>query len=104
MKNFDYQKWMPLILGLLVAVIALVYYILSGQGSLDKNIRNLTATPNIDKVDYSEAKTVEIKCKNGQSYKIVFKRQQQNYDDLIFNTCGPDGAETRGESGNTQIP
>lgn len=99
MKKFDFRKWGPIIIAGAIAISALAYYIISGQGSLDKNVRDLSSTPNIEKIDYSEPRTLEIKCKNGQSYKIVFKKQQQNYDDLIFNTCGPEGAE---ESGSTQ--
>ncbi len=93
MKRFDFRKWSPLIIASAAALAILGYYVMSGQGSLDKNARDLVVTPNLENIDYSEAKRIEIKCKNGQSYQIVFKQQHQNYDDLIFNTCGPDGAE-----------
>jgi hypothetical protein len=85
------NKWFPIIAAVLIGTVALVYYIGSGKGSLDANVRSALTSPNIEKIDTTDDKKVIVKCKNGEIYQLLFDAAQQNYDDLIMNNCGEDG-------------
>jgi len=84
-------KHLPVILAVIVALIALAYYVFSGRSSLDLNTRNLQKSAQIEKTQTSSDNSMLIKCKNGESYEIVFKPGQTNFDDLVYNKCGPQG-------------
>jgi len=83
----------PVIIALGIALIATIWYVLSGRGSYDLNVRGLATENNVKKIDASDSKTITIKCRDGQSYEISFKKDQPNYDDLVFNVCGPEGTQ-----------
>ena len=84
-------KYRHTILAFAIAAVIALIYIFSGHSSLDANTRQLNYTPGIQKVDSSNPQNVTVKCKNGQTYNILFDPDQKNYDGLIFNACGPDG-------------
>ena len=85
------NKWFPIIAAAIIGVIALTYYISSGKGSLDANIRGALTAPNIEKIDTTDDKKIVVKCKNGEMYQLLFNATQQNYDNLILNACGEEG-------------
>ena len=85
----------PLIIALSVSIIIAGWYIFSGKSSLDLNTRELQKTGDVKEIQENRgangSKTITIKCKNGESYEIVFTQDHQNYDDLVFNACGIEG-------------
>jgi hypothetical protein len=83
----------PFFIALAIGVIALLIYIFTGRGSYDTGVRDLVKQPNIANIDASDTKKIQITCKNGENYEITFKQDQQNYQDLIFNSCGPEGTQ-----------
>jgi spore coat protein U-like protein len=78
-----------------IAAVAVTYYMLSGRGSYDLNVRELSGSTQVSEVDAADPKKITVKCKNGENYQITFSEAQQNYTDLIFNLCGEDGEETK---------
>ena len=101
MQFIKNKNLLPLIIAMAIAAIAVAYYIVSGRGSYDFNVRGLSHSTQIQKVDATNPQKIKITCKDGQNYEITFKEGQQNYDDLIFNRCGADGgvAGTLAEGG-----
>ncbi len=87
------KHWSPMILAVIIGLIALAYYILSGRGSMDANIRQLEKAGNVEKTTTVGNNIIQVKCKNGQQYKLMFEEGQTNFQDLIYNKCGPQGAE-----------
>lgn len=83
----------PFFIALTFGVIALLVYIFTGRGSYDTGVRELTKQPSIETIDATDSKNIKITCKSGENYEITFKEDQQNYEDLIFNACGPDGTQ-----------
>ena len=83
----------PFFIALAFGVIALLVYIFTGRGSYDTGVRELTKQPSIETIDATDSKNIKITCKSGENYEITFKEDQQNYEDLIFNACGPDGTQ-----------
>jgi spore coat protein U-like protein len=90
------SKWKPIIIAVAIALIAVIYYIASGRSSLDLNTRELGKTGNVAAVESAEPQKVQIKCKNGETYEIVFDKAQQNYDHLVFDACGAEGTQESG--------
>jgi len=84
-----FKKWMPVILAITIAAIALVWYMLSGRSSLDLNVREIVNKGNdeIEEINATDSEKVQITCKNGEKYEISFTKGQDNYDELIFNAC-----------------
>lgn len=85
------KEWTPFFIAIGVALIVVAYYVVSGRSSYDLNIRQLSQSTQIESVDAGNPKKIVIKCKNGESYSIVFKKDQPDYESLIFNSCGADG-------------
>jgi hypothetical protein len=90
MKN---RNLLPAIIALIAAITAVTYYIVSGRGSYDANVRDLSHSAEVSGIESADPQQISIKCKNGQNYQITFKEGHSNYDDLIFNACGPDGTQ-----------
>lgn len=88
-----HKNRIPLYAAIAIAIIAVIYYIFSGQGSLDLGTRQLNNTKQIEKIDAGNPQDIKVKCKNGESYQILFKPGQSNYSDLIFNACGSEGTQ-----------
>lgn len=78
----------PLIIAISIAAVILIYYVFSGRGSLDLKSRELTNSGKVSQVDAADPKKITVKCKNGESYEILFKEGQQDYNELVFNACG----------------
>lgn len=87
------KNWIPFLIAIAIGLIAVIYYIASGRGSLDLNTRELIKSDQVSEVNTSDPKKIKVTCKNGESYEIVFRQEQQTYDDLIFNACGAEGTQ-----------
>ena len=87
------KEMTPFFIAVAIGIIALIIYIASGRGSYDTGVRNLSTQPAIKSIDASDTQKVKITCKSGEKYEIVFKKEQQNYEDLIFNACGVSGTQ-----------
>jgi len=85
------KKILPVTLAIIAGLAAMIWYIYSGQATMDKTIRELDQDENVETVQAPDSKTVKITCKNGESYEIIFTKNQDDYSDLVFNACGPDG-------------
>jgi hypothetical protein len=83
----------PFFIAIIIGLIALLVYIFTGRGSYDTGVRELTKQKNISTIDASDSRKIKITCKSGENYDITFKEGQQNYQDLIFNACGPEGTQ-----------
>jgi hypothetical protein len=89
-KNF-WKKYFPVIIAATLALIVAIYYLSSGKNNLNNNIHGLESSPVVDKVETSGDDSIVIHCKNGDTYGIVYKQGQTDYQDLVFNKCGPSG-------------
>ncbi len=87
------KNLIPLIAAIIIAAIVTAYYIFSGRSSYDLNVRDLAGQQQVEKVESSSPQIINVKCKNGRNYQITFNQAQSNYDDLIFNACGPEGTQ-----------
>lgn len=90
------NKWGPFAAALILGVFGLAWYLYSGQDSFERETSTINKDGEISEIDISDSKRITIKCKNGESYQIVFSENQQNYDELIFNACGAEGAVENG--------
>ncbi len=95
MKKYLQNNRLPLVVALISAILFVTWYTVSGRASLDQNIRNLSNTAPVQKVDATNPKEIVVNCKNGQSYKIAFDKEVPDYKDLIFNACGDEGTQER---------
>lgn len=97
--NQNFHKWSPVLLAVALGIMVSGYYVFSGRGSYEHNVRQLQE--NQEKVDHvatdklqsvsGSKNSLTIKCKNGESYEIVFKEGQTNFDDLVYDKCGAQG-------------
>ncbi|MFA5829440.1 MAG: hypothetical protein WC843_03020 [Candidatus Gracilibacteria bacterium] len=95
LKNINLRHWLPMILALTIGLIAVVYYVISGRSSLDANMRQLEKSNQVEKTTSAGSNTILVKCKNGEQYKIMFEEGQTNFQDLVYNKCGAQGAESQ---------
>lgn len=86
-------KYFPVIIAIVLGLLAVFIYVLSGQNSFDQNLQQLNKNPFVEKTENKEGNKILVHCKNGDQYQIVFQQNQQNYNDLIFSACGPEGAQ-----------
>lgn len=91
MQNSELKKYLPLFIAGGIALVVAVYYLASGKNSLSENIRELEKTSTIEKVETTPNNTVVVHCKNGESYAIVFTKDQTDYQDSIYNKCSEAG-------------
>lgn len=91
MLNPEMKKYLPLFVAGGIALIIAIYYFSSGKGSLNDNIRELEKTSTVEKVETTTNNTVVVHCKNGESYAIVFTKEQTDYQDSIYNKCSEAG-------------
>jgi spore coat protein U-like protein len=87
------KNLLPLIAALAIAAVVAAYYIFSGRGSYDLNLRELSQQQKVEKVESDGTQKINITCKNGRNYQITFNESHSNYDDLIFNACGREGTQ-----------
>jgi len=87
------KNLIPVFIALGIALLAVIWYVWSGRGSYDLNVRGLGVEGNVKTVEASDPKKITIKCKNGENYEISFKEDQSDYSDLVFNACGPEGTQ-----------
>jgi len=90
MEKEALKKFLPLFIAAGVALIVVVMYSQSGRSSLDNNIRALEKTSTVEKVETKE-NSVVVKCKNGESYEIIYQEGQTTYEQLVYDRCGADG-------------
>ena len=86
-----FGQWVPFLIAVGIALIVVVYYVISGQNSMNLNLRQLESNTQIEKAQPTNKNSVVIKCKNGESYEIVYKSGQTNFQDLVYNKCGQEG-------------
>ena len=86
-----WQKWAPFLIAIAIALMVVIYYVVSGRSSMDLNLRQLEKSTQIERTVATGDNTVVIKCKNGESYQIVYKAGQTNFQDLVYNKCGAEG-------------
>ncbi len=89
------KHWAPVVIAVIIAIIAVAYYVMSGKSSLDANMRQLEKSNQVEKTTSAGSNTILVKCKNGQQYKIMFEEGQTNFQDLVYNKCGTQGAESQ---------
>ncbi len=92
MQKDELKKYLPFIAGG-IALVGAVYYFGSGQSSLNNNVRALEKSSGVHYVESGVSNNVVIKCKNGESYEIVYQDGQTNYQDLVYNKCGEAGTQ-----------
>ena len=85
--NESLKKNTPAIVAIILALIALAWYVTSGRSSFDTSTRELATEEEIQEVDISDPELITITCKDGSQYKILFTQGQDNYDELVFNKC-----------------
>ena len=85
------NKWFPLFIAIIIGAGVLVYYVVSGRAGTDANVRSVIGDPKIKTVDSTEPGKIIVKCKNGETYQLLFDPAQQSYDNLIIDTCGEAG-------------
>jgi hypothetical protein len=91
MPKDELKKYLHLFIAVGIALAVAIYYFASGNSSLNNNIRELEKSSTIEKVQTTDSNTVVVKCKNGESYEIVYQPGQTNYQDLVYNKCGEAG-------------
>lgn len=91
MQPDELKKYIPLFVAAGAALIGAIWYIGTGRGSLDNNLRDLEKTSTVQKVETKADNTVVITCKNGESYEIVYKPGQTDYQNLVYDKCGEAG-------------
>jgi hypothetical protein len=101
----------PVVIALAIAIAVTAWYFLSGKASFNNEIRTLEKDKNVENVTIEnqanekqqsqQGQTIKITCKNGESYQIMFTEAQNNYEDLVFNMCGPEG---EAQDTTTSIP
>lgn len=100
MINDRLKKYLPIFVAGGMAIIVAGYYLISGRGSLDNNLRQLEKSAPVEKVETTDNNSVVVRCKNGESYEIVYEQGQTNYQDLVYDKCGEAGQA--GETGATE--
>lgn len=90
MEKETLKKYLPLFIAGGIALLAAILYLTSGRGSLDNNTRELEKSSTVEQVEVKE-NTVVVKCKNGESYEIVYKNGQTDFNGLVYDKCGADG-------------
>lgn len=91
MKKDELQKYLPLFIAAGVALAAAVYYLGSGRSSMNNNIRELEKSSTVERVETTDNNSVVVKCRNGQSYEIVYEPGQTDYEGLVYDKCGETG-------------
>lgn len=81
-----------LIAALILGLLAVIYYLLSGRGSFDQNFRDLqNSDAKVQAVSSTEGqngeKEVEIKCKDGSSYDIYYPPGEKDYSSVAAGKC-----------------
>ena len=93
MQNDQLKKLLPLFIAAGVALVVVIYYLSSGRSSLDQNIRQLEKSSPVQHIQTTD-NTVLVNCKNGESYEIVYQPGQTNFQNLVYDKCGAEGALT----------
>lgn len=98
MKSFNFstlkRDQIALIIGLVVGLIAVIYYLAIGQGSYDKNSRELkNSDPQVQEVSSIDGqngeKELQVKCKDGSSYDVYYPPGEKDYSSLASSKCQP---------------
>lgn len=76
----------------IIAVIVTVWYLLSGQGTLDQNLVKLQGPDSqIQNISIKNkpqgAKQITIQCDNGSSYDIYLPPGERNFSAVKNNLC-----------------
>lgn len=99
MKLSDLKKLkrdqIVLIGALIVALIVVILYYLSGQKSYDQNTRDLkNSDPKVQEITTTEGqigeKDMQVKCKDGSSYDVYYPPGEKDYSSLSASKCQDD--------------
>jgi hypothetical protein len=93
MSDFSLKKFAPFLIAIVIALLGMTYYILSGRSNLDQNVRALKTSDQVKKTSTGENNSMVIDCANGESYEIVYPKGQTNFEDLVYNKCGAEGVK-----------
>lgn len=88
MPNFNLKTIFPLIAAIILGIVGVIYYLNTGFGSKVGNVQKLQKENTVKEVKQNQNQTVTIQCKNGEKYEIVYRPDQTNYQDLVYNKCG----------------
>ena len=97
------SKWAPLIIAVAIAFAVVIYYVSSGRSSYDLQVRELGKNSDVQKIDASDSKKINVKCKNGENYQIDFSSGQADYQGLIFNACGEEGGTAADSTATEEV-
>ncbi len=80
------------LIAVIVAIIVTIWYLLSGQGTLDKNLVQLQSPDShIQNISIENkpqgAKQITIQCDNGSSYDIYLPPGEQDSSAVKNNLC-----------------
>jgi len=89
------KQYAPFAIAFLVALIVLIYYIFSGQGSANVSIRTLQNNdPKVESVQITDqpagTKNASIKCKDGSTYDVYYPPGETNFDAVSASKCPQD--------------
>jgi hypothetical protein len=89
------KEYAPFAAAFLIALIVLIYYIFSGQGSSNVSIRNLqNSDPKVESVKIQDEaagqKNASIKCKDGSTYDIYYPPGETNFAAVAASKCPQD--------------
>lgn len=89
------KKYAPFAVAFLAALIVLIYYITSGQGSANVSTRTLqNSDPKVESVQIQDepagTKNASIKCKDGSTYDIYYPPGETNYAAVAASKCPQD--------------
>jgi len=92
MNKNNLKQWAPFIIAVAIGLVVAIYYVMSGRSNLELNVRELEKASTVENVSIPDDTKVVVKCKNGESYEIIFKKNQTDYQGLVYDKCGEEGA------------
>lgn len=81
LKNL--KNKLPILVAIFIAIIVVIFYIMSGKGSQDLNTRLLQSNSKVENVETKSTnkgdQTTVVKCKNGSSYGVYYPPGSTNF-------------------------
>ncbi len=90
-KHLNQQQRVFLIAAIL-GLLALIFYLFSGRGSLDQNTRELrNSDPQVQDIISQDGpngeKDFQVKCQDGSSYDVYYPPGENDYASLSASKC-----------------
>ena len=91
----QFRKYGPFAVASIISIGALIYFIISGQGSANVNTRTLQKSdPKVESVQIQDQtagqKNASIKCKDGSTYEIYFPAGTTDFSSVASSKCPQD--------------